>query len=89
MEGKIGLPDKTAHYFLDITDQVCPLTFVRTKLAVEKMSTGEILEVRLNAGEPLANVPRSLVEHGHNVLNVWPEDPDRPGGVHRILVSRR
>jgi len=80
--------ESTADYFLDITPLVCPMTFVRTKLAVERLSPGQVLEVRLNAGEPLRNVPRSLTEHGHVVLDLMPEDPEVPGGVHRLRVKR-
>lgn len=80
--------ESTADYFLDITDQVCPMTFVRTKLAIERLSAGQTLEVRLNPGEPLSNVPRSLAEHGHRVLSLEPEEPGRAEGPHRLRVQR-
>lgn len=80
---------KTANYFLDITSEVCPLTFVRTKLLVERMAAGETLEVRLNAGEPLENVPRSLAELGHAVLSVEPENREEVNGPHRLWVRKR
>jgi TusA-related sulfurtransferase len=64
---------------LDITAETCPMTFVRVKLAVEKMHPGEILEVRLRGHEPLRNVPRSLTEHGHTVLDLTPEGAGEPG----------
>lgn len=78
-----GLPDRA----LDITRLVCPMTFVRTKLALESMAAGECLEVRLNAGEPLENVPRSVVEMGHEVISLAPE-AGAPG-VHRLRVRLR
>ena len=59
--------------FLDITDYVCPMTFVRTKLLIERMKSGETATVRLNAGEPLQNVPRSVREHGHEIIALEPE----------------
>ena len=59
-----------ANKFIDITDLVCPITFVKTKIALEDMEDGEILEVRLNAGEPAQNVPRSLKDEGHKVLEL-------------------
>ena len=59
-------------HFLDITSDVCPITFVRTKLLIEKMKSGEVLEVRLTKGEPLENVPRSVSEEGHEVLSLEP-----------------
>ena len=59
-------------HFLDITSDVCPITFVKTKLLIERMKSGEVLEVRLTEGEPLENVPRSVREEGHEVLSVEP-----------------
>ncbi len=59
--------------FLDITDLVCPMTFVRTKLLIESMAVGSTARIRLNAGEPLRNVPRSLREHGHEIISLAPE----------------
>ena len=87
-EDILSLP-MSADYFLDITAAVCPLTFVRTKLRVERMAPGETLEVRLNAGEPLENVPRSLVELGHEVHGPEPETPASSGGVYRLWVTKR
>jgi TusA-related sulfurtransferase len=52
---------------LDIRDVTCPLTWVRTKLALEAMAPGEELLVLLGAGEPMENVPRSAREAGHEV----------------------
>jgi TusA-related sulfurtransferase len=52
---------------LDITDLRCPMTWVRTKLALERMAPGETLEVRCREGEALENVPRSAREAGHDV----------------------
>jgi tRNA 2-thiouridine synthesizing protein A len=53
---------------LDITDESCPMTFVRTKLCLERLSHGQILRVRLRDGEPLTNVPRAVADHGHEIL---------------------
>ncbi len=66
-----------ADYFLDITPYVCPLTFVKTKLLIEEMSSGQTADIRLNVGEPLENVPRAIAEHGHQVLSLEPVEPDR------------
>ena len=52
---------------LDIRDVTCPLTWVRTKLALEAMAPGEELLVLLAGGEALENVPRSAREAGHEV----------------------
>ncbi|RMH61698.1 MAG: sulfurtransferase TusA family protein [Zetaproteobacteria bacterium] len=64
-------------HFLDITHETCPMTFVKVKLQLAKMAKGEELEVLLNKGEPLENVPRSCEEQGYEVLSVEPTDNDR------------
>jgi tRNA 2-thiouridine synthesizing protein A len=55
---------------LDITGEVCPMTFVRTRLALDRMASGEVLRVLLRGEEPLRNVPRTASEQGHAVLAV-------------------
>ncbi|MDR3170223.1 MAG: sulfurtransferase TusA family protein [Treponema sp.] len=55
---------------VDITDVVCPLTFVKVKVALEELEDGQPLEVRLNDGEPIQNIPRSLKDEGHKVIDV-------------------
>ena len=52
---------------LDLTGVQCPLNWVRARLALERLSTGDELVVRLDPGEPLASVPRSAREDGHAV----------------------
>ena len=61
---------KEAGAFVDITDAVCPVTFVKVKVAMEELEPGEILEIRLNEGEPIQNVPRSLKDEDHKVIRV-------------------
>jgi TusA-related sulfurtransferase len=82
--------DRPEGRVLDITAETCPMTFVRVKLAIERLGEGETLEVRLKGEEPLRNVPRSLAEHGHTVLELVPEQagasgPDAP---HRLRVRK-
>jgi TusA-related sulfurtransferase len=52
---------------LDITALSCPLTWVRTKLELDRMAPGETLDVRCAPGEALANVSRSAADAGHDV----------------------
>jgi TusA-related sulfurtransferase len=52
---------------LDVTALTCPMTWVRTKLELERIAPDKALEVRCAAGEALENVPRSAVEAGHDV----------------------
>ena len=52
---------------LDITGLTCPMTWVRTKLELERMAAGDVLTVACAPGEALENVPRSAAEAGHEV----------------------
>jgi tRNA 2-thiouridine synthesizing protein A len=69
---------------LDITADTCPITFVRAKLALEKMRPGEMLRIRLREGEPLVNVPFSLTDHGHEIIAREAVD----NGIFELLVRR-
>lgn len=76
-------------YHLDITPETCPMTFVRTKLMIEKMATGEIAEVRLKGAEPLENVPKSVNDMGHSILLLEAENVSQPdAGVFRLLIKK-
>ncbi len=55
---------------IDITREVCPMTYVRVKLAMEALADGAVLEVTLRGAEPLKNVPRSARDDGHEVLSL-------------------
>lgn len=55
---------------IDITDVNCPVTFVKAKVALDDLEEGEVLKVHMNGGEPAENVPRSLKEEGHEILDL-------------------
>lgn len=55
---------------LDLKGQVCPLTFVRSKLAIEKLALGEVLEIILDHPPAAVNVPRSMTHEGQKVLKI-------------------
>lgn len=55
---------------LDLKGQICPYTFVRSKLAIEKMNLGEVLEVVFDHKPASENVPRSMENEGQKVLVV-------------------
>jgi len=57
---------------IDISHEVCPMTFVRTRLALDRMTPGQILRVVMQGAEPIANVPRTAIEQGHAVLALQP-----------------
>lgn len=82
-------PAKIVH-FLDISADICPMTFVKTKLFLERLEPGAVLEVLLKGPEPLDNVPRSVRDHGHDVLSLAPEDPARPepDAPHRLIIRK-
>lgn len=55
---------------LDLKGVPCPLNFVKTKLKLENMEAGSILEVVLDDGDPITNVTASVKEEGHQILKV-------------------
>ncbi|MBS4030005.1 MAG: sulfurtransferase TusA family protein [Clostridiales bacterium] len=55
---------------LDITGEVCPITFIKVKLVLEDMEPGELLEVHLDCGVPAKNVPKSVVIDGHKIISL-------------------
>jgi TusA-related sulfurtransferase len=57
---------------VDLRPYACPLTYVKTRIALERLAAGERLELWLAAGEAVENVPRSAAEEGHRVLAVEP-----------------
>lgn len=69
---------------LDITGEVCPMTFVKTKLELEDLEPGDVLEVLIREGESLENVTRSCVDEGHELLA---RDPGEPP-VWRLLIRK-
>ena len=86
---KTAHPSKSAQHFIDITNEICPMTFVRTKLMIEKIPQNDVLEVRLKGKEPLINVPRSVLEYGHTILYLQPEfDTQNSYGIHRLLIKK-
>ncbi|TQF13513.1 sulfurtransferase TusA family protein [Myxococcus llanfairpwllgwyngyllgogerychwyrndrobwllllantysiliogogogochensis] len=70
---------------LDITREVCPMTYVRTKLRLEALESGALLEVLLRGTEPLKNIPRSAREEGHEVVSL----ESRDDGTHRLVLRKQ
>ncbi len=68
---------------IDLHGVTCPLNFVKTKLALEELDAGEHLEVILDEGDAMLNVPRSLKEEGHKIVKVEPL-----GEAFRIVVQK-
>ncbi len=58
---------------LDLRGTPCPLNFVRTRLKLEQLDPGTPLEVWLDGGEPIQQVPDSLRQQGYEILTVQPQ----------------
>ena len=69
---------------VDITDVICPTTFVKAKIALEELEEGQILSVKMNDGEPVQNVPRSIKEEGHQILKLI----DNENGTYNLIVKK-
>ena len=69
---------------LDLRGTPCPINFVRTKLRLQQMSPGSLLEVWLDGGEPIEQVPDSLKMEGYQIEALNEQD----GGFYSLLVRR-
>ena len=69
---------------VDITDKVCPMTFVKAKVTIDELEDGEVLAIRMNDGEPVQNVPRSMKEEGHQILKLQ----DNEDGTYTLFVRK-
>ncbi|MDR1036712.1 MAG: sulfurtransferase TusA family protein [Deltaproteobacteria bacterium] len=71
-------------HVVDTTGSVCPMTFVLAKMAIDEMDDGEEISIRLNEGEAVSNVPRSLKEEGHKILKLV----DNGDGTYDLRVRK-
>lgn len=69
---------------VDITDVVCPITFVKAKAALEELDEGQTLAIKMNDGEPVQNVPRSIKEEGHKILKLL----DNGDSTYTLIVEK-
>ena len=72
------------HKAIDITAETCPMTFVRTRLALDMIEPGQRLLVRLKGADPLANVPRAAADQGHELLDL----AEQPDGAWLLLIEK-
>jgi TusA-related sulfurtransferase len=68
-----AMAGRVADATLDLRGDVCPITYVRTKLKLESMAPGAVLEIWLSRDEAVRGVPRSAQEDGHQVLSLEPQ----------------
>ncbi len=76
-------PPRDAEHVIDLRGVACPLNFVKAKLELEKIAVGQVLELLLDGGEPVANVPASFTEQGQELLEV-----SQCGECFRVKVRR-
>lgn len=69
---------------IDLTGEICPMNWVRTKLALEAMAPGDTLEVWLDQGEAATSVPNSAAAEGHAIQSAA---PDAEGRV-RVVIRK-
>lgn len=79
-----AMQGETAHAEIDITGETCPMTFVRTRLALDRLASGQVLRIRMRGAEVLRNVPRNAVSQGHSVLSLQTDAE----GVATLLLRR-
>ncbi len=68
----------------DLRGTPCPINYVKTKLMLEEMSAGDILEVLLDEGPPIENVPKSLKNDGQEILKI-----EKSQNFYKMLVKKR
>lgn len=69
---------------LDLSGVACPMNFVKTKLQLEEMDAGQLLEVIIDDGEPIRNVPRSVQAEGHKIL----KNEKLPDGHFKLVIEK-
>ena len=62
---------------IDLLDEICPMTFVKTKLAIERINEGQRIKVIFNSQEAKTNVPKSLSEVNHKIIAIKNIDKEK------------
>ncbi|WP_202924768.1 sulfurtransferase TusA family protein [Myxacorys almedinensis] len=66
----MSTPQSTPDVHMDLRGTPCPINFVRTKLKLEQLPSGSLLEVWLDPGEPIEQVPDSLAMEGYQIESI-------------------
>lgn len=75
--------ERKADDFLDLSGVKCPINFVKTKLKLEDLESGQLLEVIVDDGEPIRNVPKSVKDEGHKIIKV-----EEVGDKYRLIIKK-
>jgi len=62
----------------------CPMNLVYAKVELSRLQPGQVLEIILDHGAPINNVPASLIREGHEIM----EKTQQPDGCWRLLVRK-
>ena len=73
-----------ADVFKDFRGVGCPMNFVKTKIAMDPMESGQLIEVLLDDGDPINNVPGSVKLEGHEILS----QDQRDDGHWSLLIKK-
>lgn len=72
---------------IDLRGVPCPLSFVRAKLRLEKIESGQVLEVLLDGGEAIEQVPNSLMVEGHKIQGIEEHDSEAAVGIRFFALT--
>jgi tRNA 2-thiouridine synthesizing protein A len=76
---------RIASGMLDLRYDTCPITWVKTRIGLERIGEGELLVLLLREGEPLRNVPATALEEGHRVVSKKALEDEGPGTWEVVL----
>ena len=68
---------------LDLKGVACPFNYVQAKVRLETMDIGQLLEITIDDGEPIENVPKSLTNDGHKIT-----DTKKVGQHYRLVIRK-
>ena len=68
----------------DLRGVLCPLNFAKTKIELSKLKSGELLEIWLDDGEPIENVPGSVKAEGHRIIA-----QNKTGGYWSVIIEKK
>jgi tRNA 2-thiouridine synthesizing protein A len=75
-------------FYLDVSEELCPMTFVRIRVLLDAMTPGQVAIIILSPGEALQNVPSSLLEQGIAIDEFTPVIPGDAAGKHRLTIVK-
>ena len=68
---------------INLTGVTCPMNFVKTKAALAAIDKNDLLEVILDEGDAILNVPRSVKDEGHQVIKV-----ESLGTTYKVIIKK-